>query len=222
MDIQVKGQESAEYLISEANGYRSREAVTVTVPASTTLAAGTILGKITTGGATVVADAGNTGGGSLTLDATTPVLAGAQVGDYTATCIVAAAAGGTFRVENPDGVVMGDVDVGVAFADKIAFTINDGTPDFAVGDLFTVTVAAGSGKFVRHSADAIDGSQNEAAILYETLANTTVAAVDNTVTATVRDSEVSGEELTYEVGADAAQITASDAALKALGIIVRR
>lgn len=127
MDIQVKGQENAEYLISEANGYRSREAVTVTVPANTTLEAGTILGKI-----------------------------------------------------------------------------------------------SASGKYVRHNAAAVDGSEAEAAILYETLTNTTGAGVDNTATATLRDAEVSGEELTYEVGADAAQITASDAALAALGIIVRR
>ncbi|MCK2149525.1 head decoration protein [Marinobacter alexandrii] len=217
MDIQVKAQGNASFIVSESNGYRSRDAGTVDATAAA-LVPGTVMGKIVTGGASVVADAGNTGGGTLTLDATTPVLAGAQVGDYTATCIVAAAAGGTFRVENPDGFVLGDVDVGVAFADKIAFTINDGTPDFAVGDLFTVTVAAGSGNFVRHDPAANDGSQIEAGVLYEGVSLGEV--VSRTIV--VRDDEVRGSDLTYAAGADAAQITASDAALAALGIIVRR
>lgn len=127
MDIQVKGTSNAEFLVSEANGYRPRDTVTVTVPANTTLSAGTLLGQITA-----------------------------------------------------------------------------------------------TSKYVRHAAGASDGSEDEAGVLYETLVNTTGSAVDYTATAVLRDAEVSGEELTYEVGADAAQITASDAALKALGIIVRR
>ena len=77
-------------------------------------------------------------------------------------------------------------------------------------------------KFVRHAASTVtDGSQNEAGILYETLTNTTGSAVDNEAVSFARDAEVNGSELTYEVGADAAQITASNLALKALGIIVR-
>jgi hypothetical protein len=122
----TKIQSNASFIVSESSGYRSRDAVTVTVPASTTYAAGTLLGKITA-----------------------------------------------------------------------------------------------SGKYVRHAAGATDGSENEAGVLYETLVNTTGSGVDNASVSMARDAEVNGSELTYEVGADAAQITASNLALKALGIIVR-
>jgi hypothetical protein len=122
----TKIQSNASFIVSESNGYRSRDDVTVTVPATTTYAAGTILGKITA-----------------------------------------------------------------------------------------------SGKYVRHAAGATDGSEDEAGVLYETLANTTGSGVDNASVSMARDAEVNGSELTYEVGADAAQITASNLALKALGIIVR-
>jgi hypothetical protein len=122
----TKIQSNASFIVSESNGYRSRDDVTVTVPATTTYAAGTILGKITA-----------------------------------------------------------------------------------------------SGKYVRHAAGATDGSENEAGVLYETLVNTTGSGVDNASVSMARDAEVNGSELTYEVGADAAQITASNLALKALGIIVR-
>ena len=122
----TKIQSNASFIVSESNGYRSRDDVTVTVPATTTYAGGTILGKITA-----------------------------------------------------------------------------------------------SGKYVRHAAGATDGSEDEAGVLYETLANTTGSGVDNASVSMARDAEVNGSELTYEVGADAAQIILSDAALKALGIIVR-
>ena len=122
----TKIQSNASFIVSESNGYRSRDAVTVTVPASTTYAAGTLLGKITA-----------------------------------------------------------------------------------------------SGKYVRHAAGADNGSEDEAGVLYETLVNTTGSGVDNASVSMARDAEVNGSELTYEVGADASQITASNLALRALGIIVR-
>ena len=123
----IKGQANASFIVSESNGYRSRDDVTVTVPAGTTYVAGTILGKITA-----------------------------------------------------------------------------------------------TGKFVRHAAGATNGSEDEAGVLYETITNTTGSGVDSTAVNFARAAEVNGHELTYEIGADAPQIALSDAALKALGIIVRR
>ena len=75
----------------------------------------------------------------------------------------------------------------------------------------------GSGEYVRHNAGASNGSQTEAGILFEAIAEGEVQKR----TLVVRDAEVVGAHLTYEDGADAAQITATNAALKALGIIVR-
>ena len=123
----TKLQATASFIVRESNGYRSRDDVTVTVPATTTYVAGTILGKITA-----------------------------------------------------------------------------------------------TGKFVRHAAGATNGSEDEAGVLYETITNTTGSGVDSTAVNFARDAEVNGHELTYQIGADAPQLVTSDAALKALGIIVRR
>lgn len=126
MTTLTEGKHTAQFLVSEANAYRSRDAATVTVPANTTYEAGTILGQIT--------------------------------------------------------------------ATK---------------------------KYVRHDSDASDGSENEAAILYDTLVNASESAVDNDATIINTDAEVRASDLTYEDGADAAAKTASNAALAALGIKVR-
>ena len=126
MAILTEGTRKAEFLVSEANDWRSRDAVTVTVPANTTFASGTILGKLTA-----------------------------------------------------------------------------------------------SGKFVRHNAALDTGAEDESGILFEPLVNATGSAVDYDATNVARDAEVNGSDLTYEVGADGAQIITSNAALAALGIIVR-
>ena len=126
MAILTEGTRKAEFLVSEANDWRSRDAVTVTVPANTTFASGTILGKLTA-----------------------------------------------------------------------------------------------SGKFVRHNAALDTGAEDESGILFEPLVNATGSAVDYDATNVARDAEVNGSDLTYEVGADGAQVITSNAALAALGIIVR-
>lgn len=126
MAILTEGPRKAEFMISEAEDYRSRDQVVVTVPANTTLNSGTVLGKITA-----------------------------------------------------------------------------------------------SSKFVRHAAGAADGSQNEAGVLFETLMNSTGSPVDYDAVNIARDAQVKQADLTYEDGADAAQITTSNAALAALGVVVR-
>lgn len=126
---------------------------------------GAVLGKIAIGAATSAAKSGgNTGNGTLTLDATTPVLL-AKAGIYTARCIAAATNSGTFEIKDPNGSSLGEYTVGATFADQIKFVIADGTTDFVVGDGFDITVAAGSGKYVLSIAAATDGSQNPSVIL---------------------------------------------------------
>jgi len=128
---------------------------------------GAVLGKITLGAASRAAKAGNTGNGAMTLDAETPILAGAQVGVYKVVCIAAAGNGGTFRVTDPKGNVLGDVAVAATFANQIKFSIADGDADFIVGDEIDVTIAAGSGKYKLATAAAVDGSAVPDAILAE-------------------------------------------------------
>jgi hypothetical protein len=130
------------------------------------LVQGTLLGKITLGAVTET-HAGNTGNGAMTIDVTTPLLANAQVGVYTAKCITATTNSGTFRVFDPKGRVLGDVAVAATFADQIKFVIADGSTDFIVGDTFLITVAAGSGKYLKSLTAAVDGSQYPDAILGE-------------------------------------------------------
>lgn len=144
------------------------------------LETGTVLGQTSIGAATsaVKSSGANTGNGVLTVDATTPVLAGAAVGVWTVRCIAAAANGGTFRVEDPKGLVRGDVAVGATFADGIKFAIADGSADFVVGDGFDITVAAGSELYVPLAPAATDGSQIASAIVINTV--TTAAAIGET------------------------------------------
>jgi hypothetical protein len=138
----------------------------VTLLSGQNLLRGAVLGKVTVGAVTT-SGAGNTGTGVITMDATTPVLIGAKVGAYVATCTAAASNAGVFRVEDPDGFVLGDVAVGGVFSNDVKFVIADGGVDFVVGDKFTITVAAGSGKYKLSLAAANDGSQAPCAILID-------------------------------------------------------
>lgn len=52
----TEGQHAGEFVLSEANGKRARENVTVTVGATTTFAAGSVLGKITASGKYILYD----------------------------------------------------------------------------------------------------------------------------------------------------------------------
>jgi len=123
---------------------------------------GEVLGQRIIGAAVGEADGGNTGQGGI--GSITRGVA-CKVGVYALTCIAAASGGGRFQVVDPDGFRLADALVGVAYASaQINFTIADGDPDFAVGDAFTITVAAGDRKYVALTPAAVDGSQHAARI----------------------------------------------------------
>jgi hypothetical protein len=126
---------------------------------------GTVLGKVTIGAINGVAAAGNTGNGALAGVAI--AAAGVpKVGIYRVVCVEAAANSGRFVVEDPDGVIIGQyVVAAAAFNNGIAFTIADGAADFLAGDSFLITIAAGSGKYLKSVAAAVDGSQTPIRIL---------------------------------------------------------
>jgi len=116
---------------------------------------GTVLAQNLFGTATVAAagagTAGaNTGTGTLVLDATTPLLANAQIGTYSFKCTVAGSNSATFRVTDPKGDVLGDYafsgsGASVIIANQIKAALTDAATDFIVGDGFAVTVPAGTG-----------------------------------------------------------------------------
>lgn len=130
-----------------------------------TVLRGSVLGKITTGEASSAAKTGGNAAdtGTFVLDATTPILAGAMPGVYLLRCITAAANGGTFRLYDPDGGVLGDYAItggagGTVTVDKhIKGVLTDGTQDFIVGEGFDITVE-GSGKYRLATTAAVDGS----------------------------------------------------------------
>ena len=212
----IEGRHDGGFLVSESRGHRSRDRGTLSGAA--TIPAGQVLGRKVGGTAAAAAKAGNTGNGTFTLDATTPVVGNAQPGVYVVRCTTAAANGGTFRVFDPTGDVIGDVAVGATFNDQIKFVIADGATDFVVGDEFDVTVSALSKAYVPLSLTATDGSQVASAISF---ANVDATLADQTGTVVTRDCEVNGFELFWPTGASANQISAGTAQLAALGIIVR-
>lgn len=203
MEILTEKPRALAFILSEANGYLSREVLTIASGAGK-LQAGTVLGKISLGAATSAAKSGGNAAntGALTLDAVTPVLANAKVGVYTVRCITAASNGGIFRVEDPDGFVLGDVAVAATFADGVKFSIADGSQDFIVGEGFDITVAAGSGEYVASPnafTAAKPGAENACAILAYP-----VDATDADVEAVciTNDAEVKTMMLIYDSSVD--------------------
>lgn len=202
-------------------GTISREVVTIASGAGV-LDVGTVLGKVTKGAASAEAKAGNTGDGTFTIDATTPVLAGAKPGVYTLRCIATASDGGTFRLEDPDGIVLGDfaLDGGsVTVAEHIKGVIADGAADFAVGDGFDITVALGSGKWKKHVNGAVDGTERAEAVLLQKVDAT---SADQTAVICKRLAEVNRLALIWDDSVDSeAKKDAAIAQLAESNIIVR-
>lgn len=62
LGVLSEGQHAGEFILSEANGTLSRDTVTVTVPANTTLKAGAVLGQISATGKYVPFDDANSDG----------------------------------------------------------------------------------------------------------------------------------------------------------------
>lgn len=205
---------AAEFLLSEAPGTRSREPITVL--SGENLKAGHVVGKVAVGTASSAADGGNTGDGAM---GAVTVGAGAQVGDYILTITKAATNAGDFQVVDPEGDVVGIGTVGTAFSgDGLSFTLADGAADFAVGDKITITVAAGSGKYVEWDPTNTDGSEVAAGILFDAV---DASAADESGVLIARDAEVSAARLTYFTGATSGNKTTAAEQLADIGIIVR-
>ncbi|RAX42408.1 head decoration protein [Rhizobium tropici] len=202
---------TASYIVSEANGYRSRE-VGVVVSGSGMLKAGTVLGQVALGTATAAAKSGgNTGNG--TISAVT-LLEGAKLGVYKLRFTSATA----WTLVDPDGFEIGSGANGAANANDLAFTTTAGGTAFVGGDGFDITVSPGTKKLKPLNPSAVDGSQHAVAILYE---GCDATATDVRRTYTARDSEVQADMLTWPAGITDPQKTAALASLAALGIIAR-
>lgn len=205
-----------EALLSEGDGSISRESVTIALGAGA-LAAGTVIGKITTGtSATAAAFAGNSGNGTM---GTITVSAGALEGVYKLVIIEPATDAGKFQLEDPTGKIVGTGAVAAAFnKGGLAFTLADGSNDFVAGDGFTITVAAGSGQWTGYDDGNSDGSQVAAGVLMQAV-DATSAAV--TATAIVRLAEVKKDALQWISGVDSTAKSQAYTNLAASYIIAR-
>ncbi len=146
----------------EMEGWQSREKVTV--KAGQNLAMGSVLGKLRVGSVPATGTAGtNTGAGtcgSVTGGVST------KVGVYTLTCVNIVSGGGVFSVKDPDGHALPDAYVGQSYVNPaINFTLADGTPDFVLGDSFTITVPAGAGTVAMLDVDGVDGTASAYGVL---------------------------------------------------------
>lgn len=199
-----------EFLLSEAGFHRSRDNLTFS---GKDFVAGEVFGISTaTAVVTSTAAAGNVGNGVLTL-AGTPYSADAKVGNYSVVAIEPAADGGSFVVEDPDGVVVGTAKVGVAFNGDVKFTIADGATDFAAGDRFILNVVRNAGKAITYAAGKDPGG----------IAGYNYSAADADVDGmgVTRDAEVKGVELVWPEGISAGDKANAIKKLAKNGIIVR-
>lgn len=189
-------------IISEASNQRSRENIVVT-QTGTALASGTLLTKVDAGAGTFAMDAGATGNptaGAITIGAA--AIPGVYVIEFTAAT--------KFTVEDPNGKTIGTGTLGSAFSKAgVGVTLTAGATPAVAGDTATITVAAGSGKYIAYTANGAAGPAD--AVLYNWLpANTG----DAKAVGFVRDAELNRFELT---GLDAA----GQADLAEKGLIVR-
>jgi hypothetical protein len=131
------------------------------LPAGTVVGGGTttVYPLVSTGTAVVTADS-NTGNG--TFGAVT-VSAGAKVGTYRVVITEPASNAGTFSVEDPDGIQIGEGTVAVAFsAGGLAFTIADGATDFVAGDSWTIAVTLTNAPIGFLATDALEDDPSAA------------------------------------------------------------
>jgi hypothetical protein len=174
---------------------------------------GQILGKATIGGVTAVAAGGNTGNGTVTLLTDG---GNAHVGAYTLKFVTAT----TFTVTDPNGVQLAD-GVNGAYSDaQINFTVTAGGTAFAAGDTFTITVAAGTSKYVQVNPAAVDGSEFAAGVLLTPF--TATLGADLLAAAVVRGPAILKlNGITWTAGMTSGQKTTALAQLAALGITTR-
>lgn len=210
----IEGRHAGAFLLSEANGNRSRENLTIAV--SQTVEPGTLLRK-----SAVVADVvaapsaagGNTGNATIAMDATA-VTNKVKDGRYKGIAVTAT----TVRWEGPDGKEIGTSTHGQLFAKGgVRLTITAGGTPNAAGDEFYVDVAADAQDY-QHVAWAAADGMPDAIALYGAV---TPADKTTRISGIVRDATVNGKEIAWPEGVSAGDKANACQALADLGVIVR-
>lgn len=177
-----------------------------------------VVAKITKGAVTTQAWTGNAGTGTF---AATPTAGAAAEPGVTTVEIVGSGATAAFIVRGPGGNKLGDGNVGTAFnAGGIAFTLQDGTPDYAPGDGWDIIVAAGSEKVVQIDFSGTDGREDAAGVLVGDV--TAPDGVDTKGVILARGPAIIiANGLIWPAGANDNQKNGALAQLRALGFVIR-
>lgn len=218
MSVKTEGPRAGQFILTEANGKRSRE--NVLIAASQTILAGGLVAILALN-AGVTADAaavaGNTGNGTIAM-ANPAVSSKVKNGTYNVIFTAATA----FKVEDPEGREIGTGSTGSAFNKEVKFTITAGGTPHAAGDRFTIAIGVespGDYEAVAYDPDGTDGSEVPAAV---SIYSVTTEAGETKKTAVIfRDAEVIGPCIEWPEGITATQKAAAVAALADKGIIVR-
>lgn len=191
------------FMVSEAEGFLSRDAIVVL--SGENLLAGHVVGMIQVGATATSAPAsGNVGNGVM---GAVTAGAGTKPGVYRLRIGTPATNAGAFIVEDPNGIEVGAGTVGVAYNTLgLAFTLADGSTDFASGDAFNLTVSAGTAKYREYNPANSDGSGVPAGILWD---QCNATAGDQRATVINRSCEINAGELTWFSGASAGQQSAA-------------
>lgn len=215
MDSFTEKARSLAFILSEGNGYLSREVLSIASGAGI-LEAGTVLGKIDVGAASAAAKSGgNTGNG--TISAVT-ILSGAKVGVYALRFTAAT----TWTLTDPDGFSLPAGANTVANANDLGFTTTAGGTPFVAGDGFDITVAAGSGAHWPSTNAAVAGKAGiEVAVaILGYGVDATDAAVD--AVCITNDAEVKEPMLIFDASVDDnTKRAAKISQLRAVGIKAR-
>jgi len=211
MAVLEEGKHSAECFVSEANGGRSREAAKLA--SGNDLEACAVLGQVTSA-SDVTADGGNVGDGT-----SSACTLGTQAinGTYTLTCTAETGDAGTFSVVAPNGEILAELTVGVAYVSShINLTISDGSEDFDIGDIFTVDAIFG--EYAIFDPAASDGTQTAKAVLRT---GVDASTAEQNCVVWVRDCELRASDLGWISGITEVQKRTAIASLATVGIILR-
>ncbi|MBW4089904.1 MAG: hypothetical protein HIU82_02175 [Proteobacteria bacterium] len=137
--ILYEGRHTGGFLISEANGHRSRGTSTITNSGGTAVRyqAGTVM-SLGLGTPTATKGADDVGNGTI---GTPTALVNAMPGDY----LLEATSSTVFEVTAPNGDILPNLTVGTAYANQIGISISAGGTAWAVGDTIVVNVPAAVG-----------------------------------------------------------------------------
>lgn len=197
-----------------------------TVLSGEELEAGAVVGGVPSGTSASAAKSGGNAAdtGTFVLDVTTPLLPGVIEGVYKLRCTAAASNGGTFRLYDPDGLVLGDYTITggsggtVTVGKHIKGVLTDGSTDFSVGEGFDVTVSALAYKLTEYDPAGTDGSEVLRGILME---NVDASGGDQPATLFFRGpARVNGKDLIWKTGLSDAQKSIALAAMERRGIRV--